>query len=705
MAQLAPMMQLRPRFEDKCGHPLAGGNVFAFEAGTSNPKATYADAEGTIPNTHPIKLDYRGEADIFLLSGRYRFVVYSCTGVKIYDVDDVGEWLGLVNADRVMDGDKSQHQINIDQAEKNLELSEEIVSSVKSEQDRALLAESTLQTSIGNESTRATDAEANLSLKIDGETSRAQAAEQNLQVQITTGNAGIKYFSTEAELLAFVPTTTDPKQAYAFDTKKNYLWKLKSGSTTEYEWKDEGKSQLALAEEFTSEKIVGATGVKPQWFVKDNNNLMLAAFEAEQAAFANIDILKTTIANLPLLFIGDDGFTLVPLPEDPPEVQSSTGSNVLIDLSSPTLNSLIVGWADKPYQLYVPQLFNDRVLIGNQKTVKSSFVSKTLPYSKQSNELLDIDLSKVGPTAQIMFRNDSEYTKRTLIDLNIKSISNGASNLKILMIGDSITWNGATNIAHDALVEHGYTPTFFGTLDKYSTVPPISINDYLHEGHSGWETGDFTNYINDRSQPVAVGDEAKYLAAQAPYQLKNDFNPFIRVATGSDDPALVRNGYIFDAVFYRDRFGFSNDVDCIYIATGTNDLRDRTDSTLIPIYESEMKIMIDSLKLAFPNSAVILCVPNTSNTAGRNTLWNKYYRLQRSAMNIAKTRSAERIYFAPIHAMTCPEIGYLHSGATDTISGAVTGSFSDEIHPYYASRIQTWYQASAYAAAAKNGVI
>ncbi|MEI1751433.1 sialidase family protein [Acinetobacter baumannii] len=261
MAQLAPMMQLRPRFEDKCGHPLAGGNVFAFEAGTSNPKATYADAEGTIPNTHPIKLDYRGEADIFLLSGRYRFVVYSCTGVKIYDVDDVGEWLGLVNADRVMDGDKSQHQINIDQAEKNLELSEEIVSSVQTERDRALLAESNLQTSIGNESTRATDAEANLSLKIDGETFRAQAAEQNLQAQITTGNAGIKYFSTEAELLAFVPTESDPKQAYAFDTKKNYMWALKSGSTTQYEWKDEGRSTLALANDF-SKALYQASTIK-----------------------------------------------------------------------------------------------------------------------------------------------------------------------------------------------------------------------------------------------------------------------------------------------------------------------------------------------------------------------------------------------------------------------------------------------------------
>ncbi|EMD9792847.1 hypothetical protein [Acinetobacter baumannii] len=112
MAQLAPMMQLRARFEDKCGHPLAGGNVFAFEAGTSTPKDTFADADGTIPNTHPIKLDSRGEADIFLLTGRYRFVVYSCFGVKIYDVDDVGDWFGTISADNVIDGDKSQHDLN-----------------------------------------------------------------------------------------------------------------------------------------------------------------------------------------------------------------------------------------------------------------------------------------------------------------------------------------------------------------------------------------------------------------------------------------------------------------------------------------------------------------------------------------------------------------------------------------------------------------
>ncbi|MCE6238329.1 hypothetical protein KSA41_04420 [Acinetobacter pittii] len=264
MAQLAPMMQLRARFEDKCGHPLAGGSVFAFEVGTSTPKATFADAAGTIPNTHPIKLDYRGEADIFLLTGRYRFVVYSCTGVKIYDVDDIGEWLGIVSADNVMDGSKSQHEINVEQEQKNSELSTKIEETVAAEELRATTAESDLGEQIQAEAERAVLREDQLESKIDtntvnlndsiqAETERAQAAEQNLQVQITTGNAGITYFSTEAELLAYVPGTTDPKQAYAFDTKKNYLWQLKSGSTTEYEWKDEGLSQLDLAKQYSDD--------------------------------------------------------------------------------------------------------------------------------------------------------------------------------------------------------------------------------------------------------------------------------------------------------------------------------------------------------------------------------------------------------------------------------------------------------------------
>ncbi len=103
---------------------------------------------------------------------------------------------------------------------------------------------------ISQEIARAFFAEQNLKLAITSEENRAKAVEQDLQLQITTANSGIKFFSTEAELLAFVPTASDPKQAYAYDTKKNYMWVLKSGSTTEFEWKDEGQSALSLAETY-----------------------------------------------------------------------------------------------------------------------------------------------------------------------------------------------------------------------------------------------------------------------------------------------------------------------------------------------------------------------------------------------------------------------------------------------------------------------
>ncbi len=85
---------------------------------------------------------------------------------------------------------------------------------------------------------------------VNVEKNRAIAAEENLQIQISTSANGIKYFDTEAQLLSFTPTEADPKQAYAFDTKKNYLWVLKSGSTTEYEWKDEGLSTLDFAKNY-----------------------------------------------------------------------------------------------------------------------------------------------------------------------------------------------------------------------------------------------------------------------------------------------------------------------------------------------------------------------------------------------------------------------------------------------------------------------
>lgn len=114
---------------------------------------------------------------------------------------------------------------------------------VLTEKNRAMAAEFNLDTKI-------IETAENLSKSISSEVERAKTAELNLQLQISTTTSGIKYFSTVAELNAFVPKETDPKQAYVFETKKNYLWDTASAA-----WKDEGLSQFDVAKNYFDSQI------------------------------------------------------------------------------------------------------------------------------------------------------------------------------------------------------------------------------------------------------------------------------------------------------------------------------------------------------------------------------------------------------------------------------------------------------------------
>jgi len=63
------------KFFDNNGRPLTGGLLFTYAAGTSTKLATYADESGT-PNTNPIVLNFRGEANLWLdQTLTYKFVL------------------------------------------------------------------------------------------------------------------------------------------------------------------------------------------------------------------------------------------------------------------------------------------------------------------------------------------------------------------------------------------------------------------------------------------------------------------------------------------------------------------------------------------------------------------------------------------------------------------------------------------------------
>ncbi len=108
MPSLAP--QPRFRFFTAGGpttpvRPLVFGRVYFYEAGTTTPKDTFTDATGTTPNTNPVILNARGEADIWLGGGAYKMVVTDALGVQqggpvdgIEGMDELRAYVDAINA-------------------------------------------------------------------------------------------------------------------------------------------------------------------------------------------------------------------------------------------------------------------------------------------------------------------------------------------------------------------------------------------------------------------------------------------------------------------------------------------------------------------------------------------------------------------------------------------------------------------------------
>lgn len=85
MAVLTP--QPKMQFTTAAGVPLSGGKVYTYTAGTTTPQATFTDYTGATPNTNPVILNSRGEANIWLGSALYKFKLTDANDVEIWTVD------------------------------------------------------------------------------------------------------------------------------------------------------------------------------------------------------------------------------------------------------------------------------------------------------------------------------------------------------------------------------------------------------------------------------------------------------------------------------------------------------------------------------------------------------------------------------------------------------------------------------------------
>lgn len=95
MAVLTPSPKMQ--FFTAAGVPLSGGKVYTYAAGTTTPQATYTDNTGTTPNTNPIILDSRGEANIWLGATVYKFRLTDTNDVDIWTVDYISAPISSVS--------------------------------------------------------------------------------------------------------------------------------------------------------------------------------------------------------------------------------------------------------------------------------------------------------------------------------------------------------------------------------------------------------------------------------------------------------------------------------------------------------------------------------------------------------------------------------------------------------------------------------
>jgi len=82
MVALLPPAELQ--FSDANGKPYAGGKLATYVAGTTTPKSTWQDPDGTTLNTNPIVLDSAGRCIIYA-DGIVRTILTDAAGNLVWD--------------------------------------------------------------------------------------------------------------------------------------------------------------------------------------------------------------------------------------------------------------------------------------------------------------------------------------------------------------------------------------------------------------------------------------------------------------------------------------------------------------------------------------------------------------------------------------------------------------------------------------------
>lgn len=345
--------------------------------------------------------------------------------------------------------------------------------------------------------------------------------------------------------------------------------------------------------------------------------------------------------------------------------------------------------------------------------VVASVSSKTTSESRTSERTLEVLASKFGPDAVLKLRdpNDARYQHR--MDLKMVSLPAGpfpGAAPNVLCIGDSITNRQGAQFLGQALQAAGFSANFMGTFNgSADPVNQNAVNGPLGEAREAYSTGNYTYAtLSEITIPVAPGEEAAYLAMGKID--KRNHNPFLRAATGSDDPSIVRNGYVLDFNFYQNRFSPALPTpDVIVYNLGMNEFIRVTDpNELFADVMSNEKLMLQRIRAAWPNVKILRCLPGLPFQRVRNPQWtDRYTTLIRAVMTNLSEMADSKIILVPSWTFANPETGYTTTaGVLDPVTGFYSSvEMADNTHPVEANRKALYDGIAPYIAAAHLNLI
>lgn len=374
--------------------------------------------------------------------------------------------------------------------------------------------------------------------------------------------------------------------------------------------------------------------------------------------------------------------------------------------ASPLIGGHLVAFDGAETNLYARNVLPARSDISR---VRASFYSEAATdgsrssYSRLGDDELVVDLTRCAETVYLQTRLDEvnlDTRHQATLSVVTPPVAPGSLNTaNVLMIGDSITNRQVAARMQAAATAKGYTLTYIGTINGAGIGQGASdATGPLGEAREGWEFGDFTYAVTDRVSIIAPGGEAAYLAQSK--DAKWPQNPFLRVATGGDDPSVVRNGNVFDFDFYLDRFTLA-DPDVVFIGLGTNDIRDLNSPDLGPAITDGLTIMCGQIQAARPGTKIVIWFPPVSRSSDRDTLWSEYVEVLSRLIKFVRDQADVDIRLIPIWAMSSQEVGFSLAAGTTSDLGIQTAVLSDAVHisSYNMARVAEILAASAAAVA------